>query len=347
VGIGKLGPGRYRIFIELDRGPDGKRRQYTEVVRGTRKEAERRERELLRQRESGGFVEPHRMTVAEFMTRWLMSARHRVSWNTYRGYEQRTRTHIVPDLGQIRLLELKPLHVEEAQRRWLASGNRRTGGPLDPRTVLHIHRVLHLALERAVKWRLLPVNPMEGVEPPSVPRKEQDFLTAAEAERLVAALAGDEYELPILVGLYCGLRPAEYLALRWQDVDLEAGELRVVQTVHRVRQDQASEHMGQRVQGFRFGPTKTHRSRRPVAMPPVLVELLRERRFRQALERERAGAAWTDLDLVFTDARGYPHCLERVRHHFYRALERAGCGGWCSTPCATRWPRWCCTRPRT
>ncbi len=58
MGIGKLGPGRYRIFIELDRGPDGKRRRYTEVVRGTRKEAERRERELLRQRETGGFASP-------------------------------------------------------------------------------------------------------------------------------------------------------------------------------------------------------------------------------------------------------------------------------------------------
>ncbi len=225
------------------------------------------------------------MTVAEFMARWLEAVRHQVSWNTYRGYEQRTRTHIVPDLGHLRLLELRPLHVEEAQRRWLASGNRRTGGPLDPRTVLHLHRVLHLALERAVKWRLLPLNPMEGVEPPSVPRKEQGFLTAAEAERLVAALAGDEYELPILVGLYCGLRPAEYLALRWRDLDLERGELRVMQSVQRVRRDQVSEHLGRRVEGFRFGPTKTHRSRRPVAMPPVLVELLQDWRLRQALER--------------------------------------------------------------
>jgi len=129
---------------------------------------------------------------------------------------------------------------------------------------------------------------------------------------------------PILVGLYCGLRPAEYRALRWRDLDLERGELRVVQSVQRVRRDQVSEHLGRRVEGFRFGPTKTHRSRRPVAMPPVLVELLRDWRLRQAAERERAGAAWTDLDLVFTDARGYPHCLERVRRHFYRALERAG-----------------------
>ncbi len=103
---------------------------------------------------------------------------------------------------------------------------------------------------------------------------------------------------PILVGLYCGLRPAEYLALRWRDLDLERGELRVVQSVQRVRRDQVSEHLGRRVEGFRFGPTKTHRSRRPVAMPPVLVELLQDWRLRQA--------------------------LERVRRHFYRALERAG-----------------------
>jgi integrase len=85
-------------------------------------------------------------------------------------------------------------------------------------------------MERAVKWRLLPVNPVNGVEPPHVPDREREFLTADESERLVTALVGLDYELPILVGLYCGLRPTEYLALRWRDVDLDAGELRVTQT---------------------------------------------------------------------------------------------------------------------
>ena len=99
MGIGKLGPNRYRVFIDLGRGTDGKRRQHTEVVRGTRKEAERRERELLRTRETGTFVEPHRMTVAEYMTKWLESVQQKVEPNTYRGYEERSRTHIVPDLG--------------------------------------------------------------------------------------------------------------------------------------------------------------------------------------------------------------------------------------------------------
>ncbi len=119
MGIGKLGPNRYRVFIDLGRAADGKRRQHTEVVRGTRKEAERRERELLRTRETGTFVEPHRMTVAEYMAKWLESVRQKVEPNTYRGYEQRSRTHIVPDLGHVKLTELSPLLIEQAEALWL------------------------------------------------------------------------------------------------------------------------------------------------------------------------------------------------------------------------------------
>src|SRR5437588_10779130 len=109
------------------------------------------------------------------------------------------------------------------------------------------------------------------------------YLTPEEAGRLLDALEGHEYELPILVGLYCGLRPSEYLALRWRDVEpLDAGDLRVVQKVLRVRNDVVTEHMGQEVRGFRFGPAKTHRSKRQVSMPQFLVELVRAWKGRHA-----------------------------------------------------------------
>lgn len=175
-----------------------------------------------------------------------------------------------------------------------------------------------------MKWRLLPRNPAAAVEPPHLPEKEAAYLTVEESERLVSALVGHEYELPILVGLYCGLRPAEYLALRWRYIDLHAGELHVVQNVIRVRNDHVEEYMGVRVRGFRFGPAKTHRSRRPVSMPSTVAELLVTWKPVQAAERLRAGEAWADLDLVFTDARGYPHDLHRVRREFYRVLDSAG-----------------------
>ncbi|MBJ7598298.1 site-specific integrase [Candidatus Nephthysia bennettiae] len=127
-----------------------------------------------------------------------------------------------------------------------------------------------------------------------------------------------------LVGLYCGLRPTEYLALRWRDVDLERGELRIVQNVHRVRNDRVTEHMGRKVAGFRFGPTKTHRSRRPVAVPAELVACLAAWKPVQAARRLRVGPAWADLDLVFTDGAGRPHAIQRVERAFEEALRKAG-----------------------
>jgi integrase len=99
MGIDKLGSNRYRVFIDLGRDADGKRRQQTEVVRGTRKEAGRRERELLSARETGRFLEPHRMTVAEYLTKWLESVRTKVEPNTYRATSSGRARTSSPDLG--------------------------------------------------------------------------------------------------------------------------------------------------------------------------------------------------------------------------------------------------------
>jgi integrase len=96
-----------------------------------------------------------------------------------------------------------------------------------------------------------------------------------------------------------------------------------MQNVHRVRAGEVHEHMGQQLHGVRFGPAKTHRSKRPVSMPATIADLLLAWRSVQADARTRAGAVWTELDLVFTDARGYPHSPERVRLSFHRALVRA------------------------
>ncbi|MGH7883164.1 MAG: tyrosine-type recombinase/integrase [Candidatus Dormibacteraceae bacterium] len=322
MGLQKLNDGRYRVFVDMGRDSNGKRLRHTEVIRGTKRQAEDRERELLYARRNGTYVEPHRLTVAEFMKNWLASVERSVSPNTYRGYEQRTRTHIIRDLGHIKLLELSPLHIEGAEKSWMESGNRRTVGPLDPQTVLHIHRVLYEALDRAIKWRLIPLNPVDGVDAPHVPDKDKAFLTIEESERLTVALEGSPYDLPILFGLYCGMRPAEYLALRWQDVDFADGDIRVTQNVHRVRQDEMTTHMGVEVWGFRFGPAKTHRSKRPLSVPDSLLALLSVWKLEQTAIRLQA-ATWADLDLVFTDTRGYPHNHDRVRRAFYKALKQA------------------------
>jgi integrase len=138
MSIVKLGEGRYRIFVDLGRDASGRRRRHNEVIRGTKRDAERREREVRRSVDTGSYVEPNALTVADYLRKWLDSVQAKVQERTYQGYEQKVRTHLIPDLGRIKLTELRPLHVEEAEALWLRSGNRRTGGPLDPQTLLHI-----------------------------------------------------------------------------------------------------------------------------------------------------------------------------------------------------------------
>jgi len=141
--------------------------------------------------------------------------------------------------------------------------------------------------------------------------------------RLLDVIRGNEFELPILVGLYGGLRPSEYLAVRWADLDETNGELRVTQTIRRVRNERVTEWDGLEVAGFAFGPTKTHRSMRPVAIPKELVALLLAWRPVQAEARLQRGPAWLDLGLIFTDAAGRPLDIRRLRKFLYAALDRA------------------------
>ena len=96
-----------------------------------------------------------------------------------------------------------------------------------------------------------------------------------------------------------------------------------MQAVHRVRNDRVTEWEGVRIAGFRFAPTKTHRSRRPVAIPEELVTLLLEWKPLQARLRLKAGPAWHDLGLIFTDDAGRPLDGQRVRRFFDGALSRA------------------------
>lgn len=154
-------------------------------------------------------------------------------------------------------------------------------------------------------------------------RKEAWFLLPDEAVRLLDAIRGSEFELPILVGLHGGLCPSEYLALPWARFDVQNRELRVVQAVHRVRNDRVTEWEGVEIAGFRFAPTKTHRSMRPVSIPAELIEMLLAWTRLQAELRLKAGPAWHDLGLIFTDDTGRPLDGQRVRRFFDGALVNA------------------------
>lgn len=112
---------------------------------------------------------------------------------------------------------------------------------------------------------------------------------------MLSAAQGRRNGVRWAVALGIGLRQSEALALRWSDLDFDAGTLTVNRTVHRVTG-----------QGLVFAEPKSERSRRRIALPRPLVDLLRVHRTEQLAERLRAGNRWEDGDLVFAQQNGRP-----------------------------------------
>ncbi len=140
--------------------PTGKRRTVTTTVRGSRKDAERELRRLLRALDTGENVDPTRITVRQWLVTWLDAIRAEVAPKSAERYGEIVNNFLVPALGNVPLAKLAPVHIQDAYNSW-ATGGRHDGKPggLSPRTRRHIHRILSISLSRAVEQQLVARNP--------------------------------------------------------------------------------------------------------------------------------------------------------------------------------------------
>jgi integrase len=244
--------------------------------------------------------------VEQFLNNWLQNtAKQTLRASTFATYEIHVRVHLVPVLGRLQLSKLNPQHVQQFINQKLEQG-------LKPRTVIYSYAVLSRALGQALKWGLVGRNVAELVDPPRAPRSEIKPFTAEQARTLLDAVKGHRFEAFYTVALSLGLRRGEALGLMWEDVDLQAGTLRVKQAL-------------QRLDGkLRITEVKSATSRRVIKLPRVCVAALKNHYAQQLQEKLLAGAGWTDTGLVFTSHLGTPLEPRTVVRHFQRTLKQAG-----------------------
>jgi integrase len=283
---------------------DGKRdRKY--FYGKTQKEARQKLEAAKRDLERGLPVDIERQTVAQFLDRWLADVvRPKVRPSTYDSYAGHVRLYLKPTLGHHQLTKLTPQHVQSLLNEKLAAG-------LSPRTVQYMRSVLRNALNQAMKWDLVARNVATLVDPPRSRRPEVRPLTPEQARAFLGAVKGDRLEGLFTVAVALGLRQGEALGLRWEDIDLDAGTLRVRHTIQKINGE------------WCFVEPKTDRSRRTIVMPAATITALRAHRRRQAEERLAAGARWQDWHLVFPSAVGTPLNGSNVTHRLQRILESA------------------------
>jgi integrase len=285
------------VYTGKRQGKDGHLRDAHRWVRGfaTKKKAQAELTRILKAMDEGSYVEPTRDTLAEFLDRWLSTAKPNLAGKTYERYKQIVDSDIKPQIGHIKLAKLQPAQIAEFYTWALTCGRKRSEGSLSARTVLHIHRLLHRALRQAVLWQIRPTNPTDAVEAPRPVDKEMNALDEDGSAWLIEAAVGTPFCMPIVYGLCTALRRGEILAQRWRDVDLVAGQLTVAQTLEQTRTG-----------GLKFKIPKG-KKRRVVSMPPFLKEMLEVHQKDQAKFRALFGKDYkTDLDLVIALPDGSP-----------------------------------------
>ena len=304
--IDERGENNWRIRVYAGRDPGtGKKKYIIETVHGGRREAQKRARQLQTQVDAGGFVEQSRVTLGQYLVRWLDTyAEPNVRPRSFKRYKEIVTRHLVPNLGNIQLKQLQPSHIEayyaQASRQGRVDG---TGG-LSPQTIQHHGRVLSQALNHAVAMQVLGRNVAQFVKPPRPKRKDIAPLTRDGVGKLLQAAYHTEFYYPLLLAVYTGLRRSELLALTWADIDLEERYLNVNKGVHT-----------HSTEDERLQPPKTDKSKRRVSLPIDLVLALRHYRETQEAIRDQLGVSLGPDDLIFARVDGsvmHPDSLSKA-----------------------------------
>ena len=306
--IRKRKDGRWEGRYTAGHHPETGKPIYRNVLGKTQSEVKEKLKTAIQETQSLDFSKTGQYTVGQWMDVWYENyAKIKVrpsSHQTYKGYIE---NHIKPNIGDIPLEKLTTLDLQRLYKTLLANGRvdrlESKGQPkgLSPKTVRNIHQILSSALKLAQEQRIILTNPAEGCALPKVEHREMKTLPVEQLQSFLReAKDSGVFELYYLE-LATGLRRGELLGLKWEDIDLEHGDLRVRRQIARIN--------GKVVEA----PLKTKNAYRTLPLAEDTISILNE-------QKKKVGSSpW-----VFPSATGGPISPDSVLHMLHRVLKRAG-----------------------
>jgi integrase len=284
--------------------PKRERRKYlNQAIHGQLREAQRFLNLKLQQRDKTGSPRAAAISLNQFLDQGLTSvARPKLRARTFHDYETLLRLYIRPVLGTRLIGTIGQMDMQELYAQMFERG-------LSARTIEYTNAVLESAFRQAVRWRMLAEEPCAGVDLPRE-RKEMDALCVEECRQFLAVAAESEWFALFALALTTGMRPSEYLALKWSDIDWQRGTASVSRTIQVSRS------------AWTFDDTKRKRSRRIVKLQNFVLEALRGLQNKQGIGVE--ASCCSAHNLIFVTEAGMPLTQRVVKREFRRLLAKAG-----------------------
>jgi integrase len=274
--------------------PNGQRKGKSSKVQGDVRDWLTNQRKQLLEELS---VADDQIKLGGFLDRYMDDvAKHTLRPRSYEKYSSIINNHIRPELGNFKLIALRPDQVQALYSQKLNKG-------LSEHTVRYIHAVLHKALNQALRWGLVTRNVTDLVEKPRPRRKTITTWSADEANQFLNAVSDHRWYPIYVIAIYTGMRQGEILGLQRDDIDLRRGLINV--------RHQLSSIPGQ---GLVITEPKSDKDRRPITIPPSALNIIRSH-----LEISKEGSG-----LVFTTSTGRPISPRNILRHFKKVIEQTG-----------------------
>ena len=313
-------------------------RERRSIYGKTRYEVERELKNIVASIAHGEYVRPNEHTLKSWLREWLDTyAKPSLRPATFLNYESIIERHFNSTLGNVRLSNVSTKLLQDFFNEKLLNGRAdKKGGGLSVKTLKNIKYMLHVAFEQAYFFNMIPYNPLDGVRLPVPDHVEQRVMTVNE-KNMICDYADTLETLTakgVIILLTCGLRRGELLGLRWQDIDLANGSMKIRHTVSRLKKFDVnrSAYSYIRIDDYApesnktalyLGPVKTPKGLRVIYLPDRAIrafQAVKEQNERFA--REKPG--FNPYDLVFCTEDG--HCLDAktLEEGFHQILADLG-----------------------
>jgi len=216
-------------MIRIPMGCDpqtNQRNYYNRTVHGSLRQAQKFLGKKINELGANIERDGSKIRLDQYLDQWLKTIKSRICSKTFESYESLLAKYIRPSLGKRLLVAIRPLDVQAVYQNMSDRG-------LSPRTVQGAHWVLNAAFRQALQWEMILEVPTKGVKLPRIRRREMRVFSVEEAKTFLKFALPTMYGTLFALAVTTGMRPSEYIGLKWQDVDWERRTVSVKRTLRK------------------------------------------------------------------------------------------------------------------